>query len=128
MYYIPTYIISLNPESERFKSTVAQFPKYKELFNVIPAIYGDKLTAKEYFEYILKSDHTNLITPAQVGASLSHMSALEMFLSTDADRALILEDDAIGSDIALDYIYKSASELTGEYFLHCGAFYFIKLK
>lgn len=123
---IPTFIISLDRESERFKNTVAQFPKHRDYFTVVPAVYGDKLPAKEYFNYILNSDHRLLITPAQVGASLSHMRALEMFLASGADRALILEDDATGSDTALEYIYKSALELRGEFFLHCGAFYFIK--
>ena len=123
MSIIPIFIITLHPESERFKKTISQFPKYSQYFTIIQAIYGDRLCAREYFEYILKSNKSLLITPAQVGTSLSHIRALESFLATEEKTGLILEDDAVGNDMSIEHICSAASKIDGEYFLHCGAEY-----
>ena len=121
------FVITLHPESEQLKKTMSQFPKYAQYFTIIQAIYGDRVYAKEYFEYILKSNKSLLITPAQVGTALSHIRALKSFLATKEQIALILEDDVIGNDMSIEHICNVASKIDGEFFLHCGGQYNSKI-
>ncbi|MFX8626277.1 glycosyltransferase family 25 protein [Acinetobacter baumannii] len=57
-------------------------------------IKGGELSAKEYFEKAVKG-RSKPLTPAELGCTLSHLSALENFLETNEELALIFEDDAI---------------------------------
>ncbi|GEA68032.1 glycosyl transferase [Acinetobacter pittii] len=57
-------------------------------------IKGGELSAKEYFEKAVKG-RVKPLTPGELGCTLSHLKALELFLTTEDQYALILEDDAI---------------------------------
>ncbi|EPG2861764.1 glycosyltransferase family 25 protein [Acinetobacter lactucae] len=57
-------------------------------------IKGGELSAKEYFEKAVKG-RSKPLTPAELGCTLSHLLALEKFLETSEQFALIFEDDAI---------------------------------
>ncbi|MFW1858325.1 glycosyltransferase family 25 protein [Acinetobacter defluvii] len=63
--------------------------QYKKL-----GIKGGDLTAKQYFDLGVNG-RSKPLTPAELGCTLSHLSALENFLETDDEYALIFEDDAI---------------------------------
>ncbi|WP_202743506.1 glycosyltransferase family 25 protein [Acinetobacter calcoaceticus] len=57
-------------------------------------IKGGELSAKEYFEKAVKG-RSKPLTPAELGCTLSHLKALELFLELEDEYALIFEDDAI---------------------------------
>lgn len=60
-------------------------------------IKGGELSAKEYFDKAVKG-RLKALTPGELGCTLSHIKALELFLASEEDFALILEDDAILPD------------------------------
>ncbi|MEZ2901894.1 glycosyltransferase family 25 protein [Acinetobacter terrestris] len=57
-------------------------------------VKGAEISVKQYFEMAVKG-RSQPLSPSELGCSLSHMSALKVFLETDDDYALILEDDAL---------------------------------
>lgn len=57
-------------------------------------IKGGELSAKQYFEQAVKG-RSKPLTPGELGCTLSHVQALNIFLQTEDDYALIFEDDAI---------------------------------
>lgn len=58
--------------------------------------------------------HGKRPTPCEIGCYLSHMGAMRRFLASDAEFALILEDDAVLSD-ALPGVLKGLERLAGEW-------------
>lgn len=93
------YVISIEQkESARFQQFISQ-PFFAHL-EVIPKCIGVKgtdLSAKAYFEQAVKGRETPL-TPGELGCTLSHLQALNDFLSTQDSHALVFEDDAIIPD------------------------------
>lgn len=57
-------------------------------------IKGGALSAKQYFEQAVRG-RTKPLSPSELGCTLSHLSALNSFLETTDEYALIFEDDAI---------------------------------
>lgn len=94
------YVISLEKDQERREKMKLNFPTYWENFNWIDAIDGRELLAKDFFIYVNKyfKKNNKLITPSEVGCTLSHIEAYRKFLKTDEEYCLILEDDVIGND------------------------------
>lgn len=95
----PVYVISLAKDEERRNSLKKQFNSYNE-FNIINAVEGNKIDIQQYFKYLSGSlsKYNILISPNELGCTLSHIKAYEAFLATDAEYCLILEDDVLGSD------------------------------
>ena len=98
------YLVSMERDVERRKVIANQFPKHFANFNIIEAVDGQALDTKSYFSYL--SNYYNrtkkVITPTELGCTLSHMTLLEKFLASDATHALIFEDDVIGNDKLLE--------------------------
>ncbi|NWK72818.1 glycosyltransferase family 25 protein [Acinetobacter sp. SwsAc6] len=94
------YLISLkHDELRRSKLSVKFLKKYKDM-QCIQAVNGKELLAKNYFFYLHQffSKFNKIITPSELGCTLSHIKALEVFLDTEEKYCLILEDDVVGSD------------------------------
>jgi glycosyl transferase, family 25 len=70
---------------------------------VISGIMGRDMTAGQYFSLTIECHkrHGYWMTPGEVGCALSHADALRAFLTGTADAALVLEDDADASGVAL---------------------------
>ncbi|RKG33859.1 glycosyltransferase family 25 protein [Acinetobacter guerrae] len=90
------YIISIEKDdSERLQKFLKQFffknldQSYKKI-----GIKGADLSAKQYFEQAVKGREIAL-TPGELGCTLSHLQAIELFLKTEDEYAFIIEDDAI---------------------------------
>jgi glycosyl transferase family 25 len=94
------YFISIEGDDFRRTELKNCFPKFYPKMLWVKAVNGKSLSAKEYFFYAQKylKNNKKLITPSELGCTLSHIKALKNFLITDEDYCLILEDDVIGCD------------------------------
>lgn len=119
---LPVFMVSLEPDTERRKALQKRFSeKYREFYHV-KAVDGRKLSAKHYFTevYPYFKEYNRLISPSELGCTLSHLSALKQFLDSGADRALIIEDDILGSDEDLDKIASISKIMPDNSLLICG--------
>ncbi|MFV8572395.1 glycosyltransferase family 25 protein [Marinobacter sp. SBS5] len=99
----PIFLVSMKDDSERRERLEKSFPDFYSTMTLVEAVDGRKLSAQDYFRYASSAmeNHKRILAPAEVGCSLSHIKALELFLETGAERAVILEDDVIGNDRSL---------------------------
>lgn len=100
------YLISLEQDIQRRSELAQRFPENYPKMHWIKAINSNGFSAKDYFSYATQyfHSHKKMITPSEVGCTLSHIKALESFLKTDEEYALILEDDIIGEDESIKII------------------------
>lgn len=100
------YLISLEQDIQRRSELAQRFPENYPKMHWIKAINSNGFSAKDYFSYATQyfHSHKKMITPSEVGCTLSHIKALEIFLKTDEEYALILEDDIIGEDESIKII------------------------
>ena len=90
------YVINLDRSTERLELISSQLSNQKINIKRIPAIDGIELNiGKEADDAMCKSEMGRSIQPGEVGCFLSHIKALETFISSKSDFAVILEDDAI---------------------------------
>lgn len=98
------YVISLEQSIARRETLTRRFHRFFSTFHVVNAIDGRNLDTKTYFNnlsnYYLRTK--SVMTPSELGCTLSHAKALETFLKSTATHALIFEDDVIGSDELVD--------------------------
>ena len=119
---IPIYLVSLKKDIDRRSALSKRFPLYYSSFYHVEAVDGRKLTSKQYYEYLIphwKVKH-NIISPSEVGCTLSHIAALEQFMLTDQLFALIFEDDVIGNDNDIRRAEEITSFLDQNSLLLCG--------
>lgn len=116
------YLISLEQDIQRRTELAQRFPKTYPNMQWVQAVNGKELTAKEYFFYTQQyfSTHRKIITPSEVGCTLSHIKALEFFLETEDEYCLILEDDVIGNDKDITYINSLVKNSKINDFVLCG--------
>lgn len=93
------FIVSIEDDSSpRLIKFLSQpFLKSGQQAFVKVGVKGGELTAKQYFELGVKG-RSKPLSPSMVGCTLSHLEALKVFLQSDDEFALILEDDAILPD------------------------------
>ncbi|QCD52081.1 glycosyltransferase family 25 protein [Campylobacter sp. RM16192] len=115
------FLISLKKDDARRETLKNRFASYDK-FNIIDAIDGRVMSAKEYFGYALRSfkAYNRLLSPGEIGCSLSHMSAYEEFLNSGAKFALIFEDDVIGDDEGIKNAFELADKIDKNSILICG--------
>lgn len=77
------YLISLEQDIQRRTELAKRFPKTYPNMQWIQAVNGKDLSAKEYFSYAQQyfNIHQKIITPSEVGCTLSHIQALEAWQS-----------------------------------------------
>jgi glycosyl transferase family 25 len=69
---------------------------------VVHGVNGKKLDSLSFFNYIKGSAYT-VLSPSEVGCSLSHIKAYEDFLSRQQEFLLVLEDDVTFRDIDFNF-------------------------
>lgn len=94
------YLVSMKKDEKRREILKQNFCKTYDNFELIEAVDGGNLDAKSYFKYASSyfKKHNMMMSPSEVGCSLSHILTLETFLKSSDEYALILEDDVIGND------------------------------
>lgn len=94
------YLVSLEKDTTRRDILKKRFTNQYSKFKYHPAVDGRLLFSKDYFNYILKYyvKEKKLMSPGELGCTLSHIEVLTKFLESDSKYALIFEDDIIGSD------------------------------
>ncbi|MGQ0697731.1 MAG: glycosyltransferase family 25 protein [Panacagrimonas sp.] len=121
------FLVSLEPSPEIGGRLQALFPLP---INRI-GIDGRRLPASEYFRFNAARLREGLapLTPAELGCALSHLHALEDFLASSAELAVIFEDDVIARigpaddlpavlQLAADYDLVMLSEQFGQSATH----------
>jgi len=101
---IPIYLVSLQKDTQRRETLQKNFTRYYDKMEIIDAVDSEQISAKKYFYDTLPyyKKYKKLMSPSELGCTLSHIEALKRFLKTDEEMALIFEDDIIGSDEDLD--------------------------
>lgn len=119
---IPIYLVSLNQDIVRREKLKKSFPKSYDSFQHIEAVDGRMLSAKEYFDKTrgFFNRYKRIMSPSELGCTLSHIKALHSFLATDAEQALIIEDDIIGDDEDLHEINRISKKMPKNSLLLCG--------
>lgn len=94
------YLVSLKNDELRRNIFSTLFEKNYSSIRLIYAINGKNIKSSIYFEYLKKYylSYCKIITPSELGCTLSHINILKNFLSTAHSHALILEDDVRGGD------------------------------
>ncbi|WP_111655603.1 glycosyltransferase family 25 protein [Isoalcanivorax indicus] len=116
------YLVSLDKDTARRDVFRERFPETWPHTVHLSAVDGRKLDAGSYFKYVTASlrEGRGLMSPAEVGCSLSHIAALEAFLASDARHALVLEDDILGNDMDIQHLADLAERLDDNDILICG--------
>lgn len=86
------YYINLDRRTDRRSEMEAQFQKLALDAERISAMTPAQISEDQKTRHC-DPRNWNWMTEAELSCSLSHLKAMEAFLATDADRALILEDD-----------------------------------
>lgn len=108
-----TFIVSIEEEnSPRLQKLFKQaFFQEGHTEYVKVGVKGAELTAKEYFELGVKG-RSRPLSPSMVGCTLSHLMALQEFLKTEDEYALIIEDDAIfPHDLTIDKLLHALEQI-----------------
>ena len=89
-----TYLINLDRSPERLEYSAQEFKKHGIEYERVQAIDGQDLDINDYPQATANSAyyHTPL-SANEVACYLSHIKCLELFLASDAEHALITEDD-----------------------------------
>lgn len=121
------YVISLESSHERKVALKEAFPQHYEEFIFINAVDGRNLTTTEYFKLVRPNLYENnrLLSPAEVGCALSHMQVYEKIIQENAP-AIILEDDVIGNDEALEKAIAIAKKTKPDEVIFLGGYDHIK--
>jgi len=92
---IRAYVINLERATKRWTNTQNIFTEAAITFSRVPAIDGKTLrwVPAEYSERWYRCLHGRETNPPEIGCYLSHLNALRAFLGTEAELALICEDD-----------------------------------
>ena len=92
---IKYYVINLDRSTDRLKSVTSQCEDQNINLERIPAYDGNTLDLKELADdAACRYEMGRSIQPGEVGCFLSHRKALEEFLLSGEEFAVILEDDA----------------------------------
>ena len=112
---IPVYVINLESAVKRRANTQKVFSEAGISFSRVPAIDGKvlKWEPTEYAEKWYRCLHGRETNPPEIACYLSHLKALAQFLETEAEFALICEDDL---DFGADLTALLAKALAGRRF------------
>lgn len=116
------YVVSLNSAFKRREELEKKFKNQFDKLKFISACDGRLLQAKDYYSKILKyyKNNNKLMSPGELGCTLSHISVLSKFLESDSKYALVFEDDIIGCDEDIEKIGKIIPYLSENSLVICG--------
>lgn len=103
---IQTYLINLNRAPERLSQMAAKLSAAGLTFERVSAVDGKEIVfpTAEFDEAAYTWLHGRRKNPAEVGCYLSHIACARKLLASEADHALILEDDLEFPDDLMDIL------------------------
>lgn len=108
------YVVTIEDEtSPRLSKFLGQkFFKTSKVDYTKVGVKGVDLSVKQYFEMAVKG-RSQPLTPSELGCTLSHLKALELFLESENEYALIFEDDAIlPDDLTIDKLKQELEKVS----------------
>jgi glycosyl transferase family 25 len=117
------YLITLKPpQSAAVQAISNRLTSLGYRVVVVEGIRGAELTAQDFFRLTnpFRARTGKLMTPGELGCLMSHEKALRLAASVGQGRHLILEDDFIASDTALNWIAQVQDQVTQGTLLHLG--------
>ena len=110
-YNLPmkAFLINLEKAEERLNSCVKEFKKISLNYVLVKAVDGEKNlpSKKEFSRFFYTLKHGKRVNPREVACYQSHIKALELFVETSEEYALICEDDIEFSDDFVDVVSQS---------------------
>ncbi|TBN41089.1 glycosyltransferase family 25 protein [Paracoccus subflavus] len=109
---LAVYLINMDGADERMAAMQAKLAKANLPFFRIAGIDGKTLRypIPEFSERSYRLLHGRRTSPAEIGCYLSHVACARAFLDSDADLALILEDDVSFAPDFLDILDRAAGQ------------------
>lgn len=109
---LAVYLINMDGAADRLAAMRAKLEKLGIGFQRIPGVNGKAITfpIPEFSEWSYRYLHGRRRTPTEVGCYLSHIDCARAFLDSDADLALILEDDAWFQPDFIDTLDRAAGQ------------------
>ncbi|WP_137130199.1 glycosyltransferase family 25 protein [Rhizobium sp. FY34] len=109
---LQVYLINLDRAERRLELMAAKLNALGIAYQRIAGVDGQKLTfpVPEFSEISYRMLHGRRFLPAEVGCYLSHINCAKQLLDTDADFALILEDDVTFAEDAMDSIGRAIDQ------------------
>jgi glycosyl transferase family 25 len=95
---VRAYLLSLrSPDDPVVASRIARLSEWISPPVVWAGIDGRRLAASDYYRHLVRAhyQHGQVVTPAEVGVSLSHVTVMDDFLASTADVAIVFEDDVV---------------------------------
>lgn len=96
MSNLATYLINLDRATERLLSAETKINHAGLQYERITAVDGSKLTRQQkgqYNEALAYKHFGRSLSGGEIGCYLSHVNAVDLFLKTDMEYGLVLEDD-----------------------------------
>src|ERR1700712_3774336 len=93
---LPIYLINIDRATERLAEMRRQGVEFAIEINRVDGVDGLKVPREQWIdvdERRFLNRHGRRILPGEYGCYRSHLLALERFLSSDHDVAIIMEDD-----------------------------------
>lgn len=113
LYRVATYVINLDRSPERLAFMAGELEALGMPFARVPAVDGRLVSAETKVDRRLYHQrHGRDVRPGEIGCYLSHLAAMQAFLATDAEHALILEDDATLLPALPDVLARAVSRET----------------
>lgn len=104
------FVVNLDRSTERLEKISSELSKYHQAFIRVPAIDGsnpNELVGSGYSQALNNRRYHKPLGQGEIACVESHKKALSMFLASDYDYALILEDDAIATYDVFDDLTKA---------------------
>ncbi|PID66178.1 MAG: glycosyl transferase [Gammaproteobacteria bacterium] len=101
---IKTYLINLDDSTERLCQASQQLQAAGVSFERVPAFDGRNIQVADIKEYDEKASVSYMgrgLKGGELGCYFSHVACVERFLASDADYAMVLEDDMTAPDTLL---------------------------
>lgn len=119
---LSVFLVSLEADEARRSALCRSAPELYSDAVWVKAIDGRKLDAKQYYSKITAEfiRSGRLMSPAELGCTLSHVRALELFLESDAEKALIIEDDLIATDSDYADVKRYVQHVSDQSLYICG--------
>lgn len=98
------YLINLERAKDRLEMMQKEFEKARLPFERVCAVDAKNL---DHNNFIIKNRYDRDLLPGEIGCYLSHIKTLNLFLSSDSEFAIIIEDDAKLADDFVEIIEKT---------------------
>lgn len=115
--YPTIYVINLEGDTARLASITDSLAAIGLNFERVPAIRGKDVPGWESMvdvELYARRNNKPMATPGEVGCTLSHLKAMETFLSTQAPWCVIMEDD-VAANRELPDVLSALAKASGEW-------------